>query len=117
MNTTRTGLLCALALSIAGMGGQALADDAPQAVPGSALADHTPQAMPGTRINFAPLPVQVYMQAGQKPAVVFTTPCIQIEKATHGFPPFLAFESFMFEMIGRMNDTEILPVRLEPVCT
>lgn len=102
MNTTRIGLACALALCISA--GPALAEDNMQ------------QTMPGSRISFAPLPVQIYMQPGQKPAVVFTTPCIQIEKATNGFPPFLAFESFMFEMVGKINDSEVLPVRLEPVC-
>jgi len=56
------------------------------------------------------------MQPGQKPAVVFSTPCIQIEKMTHGFPPILAFENFMLEMVGKVNASEALPVRLEPVC-
>ncbi|MEW6120176.1 MAG: hypothetical protein AB1593_08805 [Pseudomonadota bacterium] len=87
------------------------------ALPGAAAADAAaPQAPLVNRISFAPLPLQIFMQAGQKPAVVFTTPCVQIEKATNGFPPFLAFEQFMFEMVGKINDSEALPVRLEPVC-
>lgn len=81
-----------------------------------ALAQEAAPVIPGSRIDFRPLPLQIFMYPGQKPAAVFTTPCIQIERATHGFPPFMAFENFMFEMIGKINDSEVLPVRLEPVC-
>lgn len=86
-------------------------------LPASALAEEpAPQPPLVSRLSFAPLPLQIFMQAGQKPAAVFTTPCVQIEKASNGFPPFLAFEQFMFEMVGKINDSEMLPVRLEPVC-
>lgn len=77
----------------------------------------TPASAPGSRISFAPLPIQLYLQPGDKPTVAFVTPCIEMEKASHGFPPFLAFETFMFKMIGNMNDTNVLPMRFEPVCT
>jgi hypothetical protein len=83
---------------------------------GPAHAEEVHQTIPGSKISFAPLPLEISMQPGQKPAVVFTTPCIQIEKMTHGFPPILAFENFMFDIIGKVNDSELLPIRLEPVC-
>jgi hypothetical protein len=81
-----------------------------------AKSERGPRPFPGSKITFAPLPVEIFMQPGQKPAVVFTTPCIQIERMTNGFPPILAFENFMLEMIGKVNDSELLPIRLEPVC-
>jgi hypothetical protein len=68
------------------------------------------------KISLAPLPVQIYFQPHDRPTIAFTTPCIEIEKASHGFPPFMAFETFMFEMIGKVNDSNVLPARLEPVC-
>ena len=74
------------------------------------------KSFPGRRYSLSPLPVDIYLMKGQKPTVAFTTPCIQIEKLTHGFPPIMAFENFMFTWIGNVNDSEILPVRLEPVC-
>lgn len=85
-------------------------------IPCQAHAEEASPAFPGSKITFAPLPVEVYLQPGQKPAVIFSTPCIQIEKMTHGFPPVVSFEHFMLEMIGKVNDSEVLPVRLEPVC-
>jgi len=75
-----------------------------------------PQAFPGTKHSLAPLPVEIYNQPGQKPTVAFSTPCIQIEKMTNGFPPILAFETFMFTVIGNVNESNVLPLRLEPVC-
>lgn len=82
------------------------ADNRPQA----------PQAFPGTKYSLAPLPVEIYNQPGQKPTVAFSTPCIQIERMTNGFPPILAFETFMFTVIGNVNEMNVLPLRLEPVC-
>lgn len=107
MNATRFFLpgMAALCLAI----GTAHAD--PADPPTSAA-----PALPGSRIDFAPLPLQFYLHPGQKPVAVFTTPCAQMEKASNGFPPFVAFEQFMFEMIGKVNDSEVLPIRLEPVC-
>lgn len=106
MHAKRIFLSCAVAGCLTGVTGPAGADEASQT-----------QSLPGSKISFAPLPLEIYMQPGEKPAVVFSTPCIQIEKMTHGFPPILAFENFMFVMIGKVNDSEVLPVRLEPVCT
>lgn len=94
-----------LSCVLAGVAGGALAAEPPQT-----------QALPGSKISFAPLPLEIYMQPDQKPAVVFSTPCVLVEKMTFGFPPVLAFENFMFVMIGKVNDSELLPVRLEPVC-
>jgi hypothetical protein len=73
-------------------------------------------ALPGSKLDFAPLPLQIYLQPGERPAVAFSTPCIQIERMTNGFPPVLAFENFMFTVIGNVNESGLLPVRIEPVC-
>lgn len=67
-------------------------------------------------ISFSPLPLDIYTYPTQRPSIAFTTPCVQIEKATNGFPPILAFESFMFENIGKINASDALPFSLEPVC-
>ena len=104
MNAKRNCFLCAAVIVLSGIHGQANAEEG--AAP----------TLPGSKITLAPLPVEIYMQPGQKPAVVFSTPCTQIEKMTHGFPPILAFENFMLEMVGKVNASEALPVRLEPVC-
>jgi hypothetical protein len=74
------------------------------------------QAAPGSRIDFTPLPVTIYLMEGQKPTVAFTTPCIMIERMTNGFPPIMAFENFMFEVIGNINESDLLPIKIEPVC-
>ncbi len=74
------------------------------------------QAAPGSKIDFAPLPVTIYLMDKQKPTVAFTTPCIMIERLTGGFPPVLAFENFMFEVIGNINESDLLPIKIEPVC-
>jgi hypothetical protein len=87
---------------LSGLFAQAYADDA--------------QSTPINKISFAPLPIDIYLQPNDKPTVAFTTPCVQIEKMTHGFPPILAFETFMFQMISTVNDANVLPARLEPVC-
>jgi hypothetical protein len=68
------------------------------------------------KYSLAPLPVDIYLRPNDKPTVAFTTPCIMIEKATHGFPPILAFETMMFQVIGNVNESNMLPARLEPVC-
>jgi hypothetical protein len=103
MHVKRILVSCAVATSLSGMYFPAHAAEAPRAIPGS-------------KISFSPLPLEISMQPGQKPAVVFSTPCIQIEKMTHGFPPILAFENFMLAMIGKVNDSGLLPISLEPVC-
>jgi hypothetical protein len=103
MHAKRIFMSCAVAATLSGMLGLAHAEEAHQTIPGS-------------RISFAPLPLEISFQPGQKPAIVFSTPCIQIEKMTNGFPPILAFENFMFEIVGKINDSDLLPIRIEPVC-
>jgi hypothetical protein len=103
MHAKRILISCAVAATLSGMHGLAQAKE-----------EH--QTIPGSKISFAPLPLEISFQPGQKPAIVFSTPCIQIEKMTNGFPPILAFENFMFVIVGMVNDSELLPVRLEPVC-
>lgn len=68
-------------------------------------------------ITLSPLPVDIYMNPGMKPAVAFTTPCITIAKMTNNFPPIMAFENFMFDIIGKVNASDALPFSIEPVCT
>lgn len=68
-------------------------------------------------ISLSPLPVDIYMNPGIRPAVAFTTPCIKIAKLTNNFPPLMAFENLMFDIIGKVNESEALPFSLEPVCT
>ncbi|MGA7950428.1 MAG: hypothetical protein WCA45_09760 [Thiobacillaceae bacterium] len=124
-------LACAVLIGISGFFGSALAENAP-ALPKSTVPESTAphstapgpaasvpavaQPFPGRRISLAPLPVEIYLLDKQKPTVVFTTPCVQIEKMTNGFPPILAFENFMFTWIENVNESNILPVKLEPVC-
>lgn len=79
-------------------------------------AERQMQTAPGSKIDFAPLPVTIYLMDRQKPMVAFTTPCILIERLTNGFPPVLAFENFMFEVIGNINESDLLPFKIEPVC-
>ena len=66
--------------------------------------------------SLAPLPVDIYLPPQDKPTVAFTTPCIVIGKMSHGFPPIIAFEMAVFQMISNVNDSNVLPARLEPVC-
>ncbi len=68
-------------------------------------------------ISLSPLPVDIYMNPGMRPAVAFTTPCATVAKLTNNFPPLMAFESLMFQTIGKVNETEVLPFSIEPVCT
>lgn len=74
------------------------------------------QPFPGEKISLAPLPVVIYLLKNQRPTVTIATPCAQIEKLTNGFPPFMAFENFMFTWIGEVNESNVLPIRIEPVC-
>jgi hypothetical protein len=118
MNNKQNGLACAVFISLSGLLGQAVAEER-QVVPGSMDSQSAQQKQtqfPGSRINLAPLPVTIYMMERQKPTVAFTTPCIMIEKMTNGFPPIIAFENFMFEVIGNINESDLLPLKIEPVC-
>ena len=68
------------------------------------------------KISLAPLPVDIYLRPKERPTVAFTTPCIVIGKMSHGFPPIIAFETAVFQMISNVNDSNVLPANLEPVC-
>jgi hypothetical protein len=68
------------------------------------------------KISLAPLPVDIYLRPKDKPTVAFTTPCMVIGKMSQGFPPIVAFETAAFQMINNVNDSNVLPARLEPVC-
>jgi hypothetical protein len=111
MNKKQNCLAGAVLICLSGLFGQAHAKDA-QTMTRPAKAP----AFPGSKISLSPLPVDIFLLKDQKPIVAFTTPCIQIERMTNGFPPILAFENFMFTVIGNVNESELLPIRLEPVC-
>lgn len=118
MTNKLTGLACAVFISLSGLLGPAMAEES-QALPGSMDIQSARQKQtqfPGSRIDLAPLPVTIYTMQGQKPTVAFTTPCIMIERMTNGFPPIIAFENFMFEVIGNVNESDLLPIKIEPVC-
>lgn len=68
------------------------------------------------KLSLSPLPVDFYFLPNQKPTVAFTTPCAQVEKATHGFPVFTAMTNFMYTMAGNINESNSLPIIIEPVC-
>lgn len=68
------------------------------------------------KISLAPLPVDIYLRPKEKPTVAFTAPCMIIGKMSHGFPPIIAFETAAFQMISNVNDSNVLPAKLEPVC-
>lgn len=102
MNARRYCLFCAILGSLFGFPAQASNDGV--------------RASNSGKISLGPLPVHIYLRPKEKPTVAFTTPCIVIEKMTHGFPPILAFETAMFQIIGNVNDSDVLPARLEPVC-
>jgi hypothetical protein len=67
-------------------------------------------------LSLSPLPVDIYMIPNQKPTVAFTTPCAMVEKATNGFPVFTAMTNFMYTMAGNINESNSLPIIIEPVC-
>lgn len=103
MHSKQKLITCAAVACLTGFFGQAQAEDAPRTFPGS-------------KISFAPLPVEIFMEPGERPAIIFSAPCTQIGKLTNGFPPIIAFETFMLEIIGKVNESELLPIRIEPVC-
>lgn len=104
-HTTRLSLACALAFGLAGVQAQAHADSA------------APQSSMGTRTNFGPLPMEMHSQPGQKTALIMKLPCRMVETMTFGFPPVAFFESVMFQMVGVMNQTNMMPLQMEPVCS
>lgn len=68
------------------------------------------------KVSLSPLPVDIFMMPNQKPTVAFTTPCAMVEKATNGFPVFTAMTNFMYTMAGNINESNSLPIIIEPVC-
>ncbi len=109
MNAKRIILALAVAGGLSGFSAIVHAQEARAAA-------QSPQTFPGSKYSLAPLPVEIYTQPGERPTVAFSTPCIQIARMTNDFPPILAFETFMFTVIGNVNELNVLPIRLEPVC-
>ena len=103
MNTKRFVLSCAVLASLSGLAMQAYANESP---PG----------LGGKKISLAPLPVEIFMQPNERAAVVVAMPCAMVEKMSFGFPPVNVMETLFFQMVGTMNDTNMMPARFEPVC-
>lgn len=103
MNAKRVVSFCAVLAALSGMAGQAVASELP--------------GMTGKKISFAPMPVEIFMQPNERPAMVVALPCRLAEKMSLGFPPFFAMETMMFQMVGHMNNTNMMPMRFEPVCS
>jgi hypothetical protein len=70
------------------------------------------KASPVQRLNAGP--VQVHMQSGEKPLVLFSTPCMLIARLDHGFPPTAAFREMMVNVVLATNI--VRPFELQPVC-
>ena len=104
MNTKRYVFSCAILVCLSGLATQAYANESP---PG----------LGGKKISFAPMPVEIFMQPNERPAMVVAMPCAMVEKMTFGFPPVAAMENVFFQMVGTMNDTNMMPMRFEPVCS
>ncbi|MEQ1662066.1 MAG: hypothetical protein ABL877_05180 [Thiobacillus sp.] len=78
-------------------------------------AESSPEAL-DKKISFAPLPLEVHLQANDRPAVVAKMPCAMVNQMTMGFPPVAMAETLFFQMVKSMNDTNVMPARFEPVC-
>jgi hypothetical protein len=103
MKTTPHYLSCAILACLSGLATQAYANDTPDLV--------------SKKISFAPMPVEIFLQPDEKPAMVVAMPCSLVEKMSAGFPPVTLAETFMFQMVGVMNNTNMMPIRFEPVCS
>ncbi len=103
MKTTPHYLSCAVLVGLSGLAIQAYANDTPGLI--------------GKKISFAPMPVEIFLQPNEKPVMVVAMPCSLVEKMSFGFPPVTLAETFMFQMVGIMNNTNMMPMRFEPVCS
>ena len=103
MNTKRIALVYSVLAALSGVAHQATANE----LPGTTI----------KKISFAPMPVEIFMQPNERPAMVVALPCRLAEKMSFGFPPFAAMETMMFQMVGNMNNTNMMPMRFEPVCS
>jgi hypothetical protein len=98
MNTKRC-LICALILWLGGF--FTLAQAREQKAP------PTPQAG-----NF--LPIRLYTLPGQRPTLLFTTPCLLLAHFDHGNGPLAAVRDTLARAVIATN--KVLPVNIEPVC-
>lgn len=60
------------------------------------------------------LPVRLYTPAGQKPTLLFSTPCMELAKLDHGIGPLAAMRDLMAMAVLETN--RVLPIDLQPVC-
>jgi len=103
MKTSRLYLSCAVLACLSGLATQAYANQ--------------PSSLGGKKISLAPIPVEIFLQPNERPALVVAMPCAMVEKMTFGFPPVTAMETVFFQMVGTMNNTNMMPLRFEPVCS
>jgi hypothetical protein len=59
-------------------------------------------------------PVKLYLQKGQRPVVLFTTPCLELARIDHGLSPFALFREVMAHAVLEVN--KVLPLDVQPVC-
>jgi hypothetical protein len=59
-------------------------------------------------------PVQLHIQAGEKPIVMFSSPCMLIAQIDRGFPPTTVFREMMVNVVLATNF--VRPFELQPVC-
>lgn len=62
----------------------------------------------------AGLPVRLYTPAGQKPLLLFSTPCMELAKLDHGIGPLAGMRDLMAMAV--LETSRILPIDLQPVC-
>lgn len=60
------------------------------------------------------LPVRLYMPAGEKPKVLFSTPCMELAKIDHGIGPLAGMRDLMAMAV--IESSKLLPIDLQPVC-
>lgn len=60
------------------------------------------------------LPVRLYTPAGQKPQLMFSTPCMELAKIDHGIGPLASMRDLMAMAV--LESSKLLPIDLQPVC-
>lgn len=60
------------------------------------------------------LPVRLYTPTGQKPILLFSTPCMELAKLDHGIGPLAGMRDLMARAV--LQTSSLLPIDLQPVC-
>jgi hypothetical protein len=59
-------------------------------------------------------PVRVFRRTGDKPLVLFSTPCLQLSRLDRGVGPFATVRDLAARTVLESN--KVLPVEIQPVC-